>query len=141
MKIALLAFLGLLSLQPPPSLLGTWTAEKDGVTFARLELRSQGASISGEMALGSISFDKAGGLREVGAAPAALTPLAKFAHAGNVVSFTWLKDSDEDRFRFQFTAGGVGELTMLLPEDVLAELKAEGVPLPQPVVLRRIGPF
>jgi hypothetical protein len=138
MKLLAIALLGLLPLQSASAnLFGTWTAEKDGITFARLELRSSGNTLGGALSLGDMSVDKTGGLQTVKAAPATMTPMDKISVVNGVVSFIWHRDSDEDRFRFRVLPDGAAELSVLLSDDVLEELKDEGIPPPKPIVLRR----
>jgi hypothetical protein len=138
MKLFAMALLSLLPLQSgSANVLGTWTAEKGGITFARLELRSSGNSLSGALTLGDISVDKTGGVGNVKPAPATMTPLEHITVANGVVSFIWHRDSDEDRFRFQVIADGAAELSLLLPGDVLEDLKLDGITPPKPIVLRK----
>lgn len=138
MKLFAIALLGVLPLQSSTAnLLGTWTAEKDGITFARLELRSPGNGLSGAMAIGDISVDKSGDLQTVKAASTTMTPLDDIALANGIVSFTWHPDSDDNRFRFRVIADGTAELSFLMSDEDLEELKEEGIPPPKPIVLRK----
>ena len=138
MKLFAIAVLGLLPLQSSTaSLLGTWTGEKDGITFARLELRSPGNGLSGAMAIGDISVDKSGDLQTVKAASTTMTPLDDIAFANGVVSFTWHPDSEDNRFRFRVLSDGAGELSFQLSDEDLEELKDEGIPPPKPISLRK----
>ena len=137
MKLAAIAFLALFHLQSPATVAGTWTAEKDGITFARLELRSKGTALIGALSLGEMSVDKGGAVQSVKAAPATMTPLNNISVANGIVSFTWHRDSDEDRFRLRVLPDGGAELTVVLSEDVLEELKEDGIPAPKPIPLRK----
>jgi hypothetical protein len=139
MKLIAIAFLTFVLLQSPSSLTGTWAAEKDGVTFIRLEFRSAGSGLSGALSVGDISLDTTGAIKSVKAARATMTRLSNIAVANGVVSFTWDGDSDENRFRLRQLSDGEAELTVLVPEDVLEDLKKnEGVPAPKPILLRKV---
>jgi len=137
MKLVAIAILALFHLQPASTPAGTWTAEKDGTTFARLELRYGNSGLIGALSLGDISVDNAGALQVVKAAPETMTQLKNISVANGVVSFTWHRDSDEDRFRLRLLPDGAAELTVLLSEEVLEELKDEGIPVPKPILLRK----
>jgi hypothetical protein len=139
MKLIAIAFLTFVLLQPPASLTGTWAAEKDGVTFIRLELRSAGSGLSGALSVGDISLDTTGAIKSVKAARPTMTGLSNIAVANGIVSFTWDGDSDDTRFRLRLLSDGEAELTVLVSDHVLEDLKKnEGVPAPKPILLRRV---
>jgi hypothetical protein len=138
MKLLSLILLVFLPVQAPSAgLLGTWTAEKDGTTFVRLELRATGNSLAGALAVGNHSFDENGNPKTVSPASRALSPLAEISTEDGVLSFVWQPDNDRNRFRFRLIGENAAELTFLPDEETLEELKDEGIPAPRPIALRK----
>lgn len=138
MKLLSLVLLAFLPLQTPSAnLVGTWTAEKDGTTFVRLELRSTGTSLAGALAIGNHSFDENGNPKTVSPASRPLSPLAEISTTDGVLSFVWQPDGDLERFHFRVIGENAAELTYLPSEEMLEELKDEGIPAPRPIALRK----
>jgi hypothetical protein len=54
---------------------GTWTAQFEGRTFLRLELKTVNGTITGGMSVGNIEVDGQGALRRVGELPRDLRPI------------------------------------------------------------------
>jgi hypothetical protein len=118
---------------------GTWVADFNGVTFVRLELRTANGRLAGALSIGSeIRVDSNGVVDRVQEAPKTLLLISEVAIAGNVLSFTREDGDNPDRFRVRLTGDNTAELTIVLSEDELADLKAEGVPLPKPIPLRKL---
>jgi hypothetical protein len=138
MKLLSFVLFALLPLQTPSAnLLGTWTAEKDGTTFVRLELRTTGNSLGGALAVGNHSFDESGNLKAVSPASRPPSPLAEISTKDGVLSFVWQPDNEPERFRFRVIGENAAELTYLPSEEMLEELKDEGIPAPRPIALRK----
>ena len=139
MQLFAIGFLTFVLLQPPAGLTGAWTAEKDGVTFVRLELESAGSGLSGALSVGDISLDATGAIKSVKAARAGMTALDDITVANGTVSFTWDRHSGEERFQLRLLPDGRAELTVLLADHVLEDLKKhEGAGAPKPILLRKV---
>jgi len=118
-------------------LTGRWTAQFDGHTFVRLDLKAVDGTFTGGLSLGDVEVDKQGALRRVGDAPRELRPILDFTEGDSTVTFS-RKDVDEtDRFELRLLAGGQAQLKMLLSEGTLKELAASGIPDPKPFVLTK----
>jgi len=138
MKLLSLVLFAFLPLQTASAnLLGTWTAEKDGTTFVRLEFRSTGNSLAGALAVGNHSFDENGNPKTVSPASRPLSPLAEISTEDGALSFVWQPDNERERFRFRLIGENAAELTFLPSEELLEELKDEGIPAPRPIALRK----
>ena len=119
-----------------PAVAGTWTAQFEGRTFVRLEITANGG-VKGGITLGNFELDKAGAVRRASDAPRDLKPIFKAEQSGAMVTFSVLDTDDEDRFEFRVIDVGRAELRLLLSDDDRAELAAEGIPAPQPIVLTK----
>lgn len=125
--------------QPAPaSLVGTWIADLNGVTYVRLELRIVDGRLAGALATGDIHVDSTGVVDSAKGAPATLTPISDIEFANGVLSFTRPGLNDPERFHARITGGTTAELTFDLTEDDLADLKDEGIPVPKPIPLRKL---
>jgi hypothetical protein len=126
-------------LQPPPAgLAGTWVADLNGTTFVRLELRTENGRLIGALGTGDIHMDKNGVVDEAKSVPATLTPMSSIVMSGSVMSFTRVEGDDVERFRLRITGDRTAELTFLPSDEDLEELKAEGIPAPKPIPLRKM---
>ena len=54
---------------------GSWTAQFEGRTFLRLELKAVNGTITGGMSVGNIEVDSQGAVRRADAPPRDLTPI------------------------------------------------------------------
>ena len=117
----------------PAPVAGTWTAQFEGKTFATLKLEATGGTLTGGLTIGDIEVDTKGALKRVGEPPRELKPIIDVKQSGSVVAFS-MRDEDEiDRFEFRILADSRAELRLLLSDDDLKELAAEGVPAPRPI--------
>ena len=121
----------------PSTIAGTWTAEFNGRTFVRLELKTAGGTIAGGMSIGDIEINEQGALKKVGEMPAKLTPIFDARQEGSLLTFSRKDSTDIDRFELRLLDGKRAELVLVLTEDDRKELAAEGVPTPKPIVLTR----
>ena len=138
MLVMLLALLGIAPVQPAAGLPGTWVAEHRGTTFIRLELKGAGGTLSGMIGIGNVRFDDKSEVIEVGPLPATLTPLIDVALNGSSLSFAMKEGNDADHFQLKMVGVDQAELTFSLSEDVIEELKDEGLPMPGPIRLHKI---
>jgi hypothetical protein len=118
---------------------GTWTAQFEGRTFLRLELKTVNGTITGGMSVGNIEVDGQGTLRRVGELPRDLRPIFDAAQHASTVTFSRKDsaDSDADRFELRMLEAGHAELQFLLSDADRKELSASGVPAPKPIPLTR----
>ena len=118
---------------------GTWTAQFEGRTFLRLELKTANGAITGGMSVGNIEVDHQGALRRVGELPRDLMPIFDVTQRASTVTFS-RKDSansDPDRFELRLLEAGHAELQFLPSDADRKELAASGVPTPKPIPLAR----
>ena len=132
-----LAFAALWSGQASPSFAGIWIAEHSGQTFVRLELDQRGSSLTGRISLGDMELDKGGNVRRVTAAPTTTKPIGDVALKERVLTFSSRDVSDVDRWEMKIVDATTAALLLKLSDDDLEELKAEGIPAPRPIRLRK----
>jgi hypothetical protein len=135
--LAIIALAAFAAVQAPATKYdGTWIAQFDGVTWARLELRSVSGAVTGGITLGNIELNKDGTLRHAEPAPKELSPIFDVRQQGAAISFSRKDANDTDRFEVS-PAGTDILLTFLFTEEDRREFAAEGFPLPKPVRLAR----
>ena len=117
---------------------GTWIAEHKGTVFVRLEIQGAGASLQGSIALGNVSFDDKGLVREVAAVTASPARLTKLSAADGLLTFFTPSSEGEDQFQMRVLGGKTAEITLRLSPEELQELKDEGIPTPGAIPLRRL---
>jgi hypothetical protein len=140
MLVLLLGLLGIAPFQPAVAAMsGTWVADHRGTTYIRLELRAADGTLAGTMSTGTVRFDDSGDVIEA-AAPGSptLTPLLEVKVDGSSVSFATHAGNDTDHFRLTVVGADEAELTFIWTEELLEELKDEGIPVPKPFRLRRL---
>ena len=140
MIILLLGLLGILPLQSAiVDMPGTWVAEHRGTTFIRLELKAADGILAGTMGTGTVAFDNNGEVIEAAARLSpTMTPLLEVTVDGSSVSFATHEGNDTDHFRLTVVSADQAELTFIWTEELLEELKDEGIPVPKPFRLRRL---
>ncbi len=116
---------------------GSWTAQFNGRTFVRLELKAANGTFNGGISLGNIEVDKQGALSRVGEAPRDLTPIFDVMQAASTVTFSRKDGTDTDRFELRILETGRAELQFLVNEGDLKELAATGIPAPKPFQLTK----
>lgn len=139
----LVLLFGLLGIAPLQSAIadmpGTWVAEHRGTTFIRLELKAADGTLAGTMGTGTVAFDNNGDVVEAAARlTPTMTPLLEVTVEGSSVSFATHEGNDTDHFRLTVVGADQAELTFIWTEELLAELKDEGIPVPKPFRLRRL---
>jgi hypothetical protein len=116
---------------------GTWTAELAGRPFIRLELSSTNGTLTGSLGTGNIHWNDAGVVDEATPLPAKPSPLVEITQRGPVITIARIEGQDREQFEFQVLADGTGQLAMVLTEEMLQELKDEGIPVPKPITLTK----
>ncbi len=132
--IALVAFAGQ---SPSARVTGSWTAQFDGRTYVRLDLKAANGTVDGGISLGSIEVDKDGALKQVGEAPRQLTPIFDVSATNTSVRFARKDGDDTDRFELRTNESGQAELLFLLTARQLSHLANDGIPPPKPLALTR----
>jgi hypothetical protein len=123
----------------PARLAGTWVAELNGLTFVRLELKAENGRLTGGLATGNeIHVDNTGVVDRADEASTTHIPIADAAIAGDVLSFTRREGNEPDHFRVRLTGDRSAELTIVISDDDLEDLKDAGVPAPKPIRLRKL---
>lgn len=133
--VAMTAGLGCQSSREP--IAGTWTAQFEGRTFLRLELKTDNGTITGGMAVGNFELDGQGALRRVDESPRDLTPIFDVTQQAASVTFSRKDTTDTDRFELRMLEAGHAELHFLLTDADRKELAANGIPTLKPIPLTR----
>ena len=119
------------------SVAGAWTAQFDGRTFLRLELKAVNGTITGGLSVGNIEVDEHGALRHVGQLPHDLTPIFDVTQHASIVTFSRKDGSDTDRFELRLLEPNRAELKFLINDADREELTASGIPAPKPFALTK----
>ena len=116
---------------------GTWRAQFEGRTFITLDLKSVNGTITGVISLGDVQVDKQGALTRVSEPQRPPTLIFDLTQTGSTLRFAVKDGNDTDRFELRVLDPGRAELRMLLANQDVKELAAEGVPVPKPFALTR----
>jgi hypothetical protein len=119
---------------------GTWIAELDGTTYARLELALTGSEVGGRISLGDIHVDRDGEVDSAKAIPQKFTPLFAIDLRDSGLAFSRRNDDDVDHFEMHLIGDGVAELVFRPTPADRQELADNGIPLPKPFRLKRVVP-
>jgi hypothetical protein len=119
------------------SIEGTWTAQYQGRTFVRLELRVENGLVAGGLSVGNIQVDAQGAITSAGQPPQHLTPVFDVKRQGATLTFSRKDGADTDRFEFRLLEGGAADLQFLLSDDDRQALAASGAAVPKPIRLAR----
>ena len=117
--------------------MGTWTAERAGQTFVRLELTTTGGALGGRISLGDIHLDSQGEVEAVLKAATDFTPIFDVVLRDGMLSFARKDGDDTDRFEMRLAANETAQLTFAPSEADREELVRAGVPLPKPIRLKK----
>jgi hypothetical protein len=117
---------------------GTWVATHAGTTFARLEFRVTDGKLEGRIGLGDIHVDANGVVDRVTDAPRELKPIFDASLKSSTLAFASKDQHDTDRFEVTLT-GSDAELHFVLSELDRKSLAAEGIPVPKPIRLTKLG--
>ena len=134
---AMVAVIALAGQSASARMVGYWTAQFDGRTYVRLDLKSSNGTLSGGTSLGSVEVDKAGAPFRVGEAPRELTPIFDVTATNTTLRFARKDGRDTDRFELKLDEAGRAELQFLLTDRQLRHLAADGIPAPKPFPLTR----
>lgn len=118
---------------------GSWTAEFEGRTIIRLELKTVDGAIAGGISLGNFEVDSQGVVRRADAAPLNLTPIFGVTLKGSTVTFFRKDGNDTDKFELRLLENAGADLQFLLNDEDRRELAASGVPPPKPIRLTKAG--
>jgi hypothetical protein len=124
---------------PGQSYAGTWVADLKGTTYARLELEPADGTLRGRLALGNMQVDGQGQVIKAEAAPRELTPIFDVTLRITGLSFARKDVNDSDRFQMRLLDNETAELLYIPSEEDRKELAAEGIAVPKPIRLRRLG--
>lgn len=116
---------------------GTWRAEFEGRTFVTLELESANGTVTGLIGLGDVEVDKQGALARVSEPKRKPTPIFDVSQTGSTLRFAVKDGNDTDQFELRVLDAGRAELRMLLADQDVKELAAQGIPVPKPFALTR----
>ena len=116
---------------------GSWTAQFEGLTFLRLELKTVNGMITGGISVGNFEVDSQGAVRRADEAPRALTPVFDVKLRASILTFSRKDGASTDRFEVRLLDDGGAELKFLLDEEDLRELAASSIPTPKPIHLTK----
>jgi hypothetical protein len=119
------------------SIAGSWTAQFQGRTFLRLELKTVNGTIAGGMSVGDIEVDEQGALRRVAESSHDLTSIFDVTERDSTVTFSRNDGSDTHRFELRLLDAGQAELKLLLSDADREELAADGIATPKPIRLTK----
>jgi hypothetical protein len=114
---------------------GSWSAQFDGRTFLKLEVKSPHGELAGGISVGDIEVDEQGGLRRVKDAPLDLKPIVDVVDHGRRITFSCKNGNDTDRLELRLSDANHAELSFLLSESDREALAAEAVSAPKPIIL------
>jgi hypothetical protein len=118
---------------------GSWTAEFDGRTFIRLELKTVNGAIEGALSFGHIELDAQGTVNRADDAPQTLTPIFDVTLRGSTLTFSRKDVDDTDKFLLRLLDTGGADLELLLNDEDREELAAIGVKTLKPIRLTKGG--
>jgi len=118
---------------------GSWTAEFDGRTFIRLELKTVNGAIEGALSIGHFELDAQGMVNRADAAPQTLTPIFDATLRGSNMTFSRKDVDDTDKFLLRLLDSGGADLELLLNDEDREELAASGISMPKPIHLTKAG--
>jgi hypothetical protein len=136
--VTLMLTIGQIGRTADQGLAGTWVADLKGTTYVRVELESADGTPRGRIALGNIQLDKQGQVIKAEAARE-LTPIFDVTLRITGISFARKDVNDTDRFQMRLLDSETAELLFIPTEEDLKELAAEGIAVPKPIRLRRLG--
>jgi hypothetical protein len=116
---------------------GVWTAESNGKTFMKLDLRAEGATLAGTIDIGDIQVDDKGDVRVVGLAHGDARPIFDVKQEGTTVTFSAKDDDDTVQFELRLLESGRAELRLIPTGAFRAELADNSIPVPKPFALTR----
>jgi len=119
------------------SIEGTWTAQFQGRTFVRLELRVENGSLAGGLSIGNLQVDAQGAVSRAAESPERLTPIVDVTRQGPIVTFSCKDGADTDRFELRVLEGGGAELQFLLSDEDRQAVAASGGAVPKPIKLTK----
>src|ERR1041385_3801885 len=111
---ALLALVAALAGQSPAdSFAGTWTADAGGKPLVRLELRTAGGAVSGQIQLADIHLDAQGVVETVMSGLTSPAPLTEVVIRNHTAAFARRDGDDIDHFEFVLLDDGSAELRFI----------------------------
>ena len=104
----------------------------------RLELNVTNGALGGRISLADIHVDSQGEVTQILSPAGDFTPVENLVLRPDGVSFTRGDGDDTDQFDVRAADDGTLRLAFLPTEEVRAELARDGIPVPKPVVLKKI---
>src|SRR4030095_14003849 len=114
------------------SIAGSWTARFEGRTFLRLELKTANGTSTCAISMGDFEVDSQGAVRRADESPRSLTPIFDVTRRGSILTFSRKDGAGIDRFEVRLLDAGDAELKLLMDDEDLDELAADGIPTPKP---------
>lgn len=141
MRIAIVAtaVAAVLAQSSNPRYAGTWVAERSGEIYVKLELSVEGGALGGRLSLADLQVDKAGQVAAITSPLSEPVALFDIIERNAILSFARKEGDDPDRFTMRLVGDAAAELLFVPSEEDRRELEAEGIALPGPMVLKRLG--
>lgn len=116
---------------------GRWIAEFKGTTFVRVELAVTNKTLGGTIGIGNFQVNAAGDISMATSVPAQQTRIFEVLVRNSTLSFSRKDGRDTDHFEMR-RVGEDAELRFLPSEEDRRELAAAGVPVPNPIRLKKV---
>jgi hypothetical protein len=136
--VSLMLTIGQIGRTADQGLAGTWVADLKGTTYVRLELESAEGTLRGRLALGNMEVDGQGEVIKAEAARE-LAPIFDVTLQITGISFARKDVNESDRFQMRLLDSETAELLYIPSEEDRKEFAAEGIAVPKPIRLKRLG--
>jgi hypothetical protein len=119
---------------------GRWAADHDGRPVVRLDLRMNAGTLGGSIQLADIHVDTRGEVETVQSGLSAASTLIDVTSRSGTLAFSRRDGNDLDHFEMRVIDEHAAELRLVPSDADRRELAANGIPMPKPIRLTRIGP-
>jgi len=119
---------------------GRWAADHAGRPVVRLDLRMTAGTLSGSIQLADIHVDARGEVETVMSGLSADSTLNDIASRSGALAFSRRDGNDIDHFEMRVLDDHEAELRLIPSDADVRELTANGIPMPKPIRLTRVGP-
>lgn len=119
---------------------GRWAADRNGQPVVRLDLRMNAGTLGGSIQLADIHLDARGEVETVQSGLSPASTLIDVTPRSGALAFSRRDGNDIDHFEMRVIDDRAAELLFIPSEADRRELAGNGVPMPKPIRLTRVGP-
>jgi hypothetical protein len=119
---------------------GRWAADHDGRPVVRLDLRMTAGTLGGSIQLADIHLDARGEVETVLSELSAASALIDVTSRSGALAFSRRDGNDIDHFEMTVIDDHAAELRFVPSDADRRELAGNGIPIPKPIRLTRVGP-